>query len=67
MNISKKELIELVKSNNEFKINSINRMKKKEILEIVDTYPYEIAFTQNKYVLVPKSLKEKEIGKKTEI
>jgi len=63
MNITKKELIELVKSNNEFKINSMGRMKKNDILEIVNTYPYEIVFKQNKYELVPKSLSQKQIDR----
>lgn len=63
MNITKKELLELIKSNNEFKINCMARMKKTELLEIVNTYPYEIVFTQNKYELVPKSLNQKEIDR----
>jgi len=67
MNITKKELIELVKSNNEFKINSMGRMKKNDILEIVNTYPYEIVFKQNKYELVPKSLSQKQIDRERRV
>jgi len=65
MNITKKELVELVKSNNEFKINSMGRMKKNEILEIVETYPYIIIKNKEtyKWELVPKSLNQKQIDR----
>tara|TARA_R110002012_G_C11281218_1_gene570747 strand:- start:231 stop:470 length:240 start_codon:yes stop_codon:yes gene_type:complete len=61
--INKKDLITLIRSNNEFKINSMGRMRKKEILEIVDTYPYIIELVNGKYELVYKSLADKKADK----
>jgi hypothetical protein len=58
--IKKKDLITLIRSNNEFKINQMGRLRKQEILEIVDTYPYIIEIVNGKYELVYKSLAEKQ-------
>tara|TARA_R110002167_G_scaffold175327_1_gene374584 strand:+ start:369 stop:599 length:231 start_codon:yes stop_codon:yes gene_type:complete len=58
--INKKDLITLIRRNNEFKINQMGRLRKQEILEIVDTYPYIIEIVNGKYELVYKSLAEKQ-------
>jgi hypothetical protein len=58
--INKRDLITLIRSNNEFKINQMGRLRKQEILEIVDTYPYVIEIVNGKYKLVYKSLADKQ-------
>jgi len=58
--INKRDLITLIRSNNEFKINQMGRLRKQEILEIVDTYPYIIEIVNGKYELVYKSLADKQ-------
>jgi hypothetical protein len=58
--INKRDLITLIRSHNEFKINQMGRLRKQEILEIVDTYPYVIEIVNGKYELVYKSLADKQ-------